>query len=143
MPLPEIAAALSATSSAINLLKDINEATKQVQLNSIVLELQGKLIDINSKMLLIQSEFDNLTKAKAQVEEQLVDERQRNQDRDQYILESVGGSYAYRFAGQGRPDHYLCAACFDAGKKSILHVVYLQGGRDFQCKLCEDHNFFY
>jgi len=142
MPLPEIAAALSATSSAIHLLKDINDATKQVELNSIVLELQGKLIDINSKMLLIQSEFDDLTKAKSQIEAKLIEERKKNQERDQYKLVSLGGSFAYEFTGQGSPSHYLCAACFDTNKKSVLHVVWMEGGRDFQCKLCEDHNFY-
>lgn len=142
MPLAEISAALSATSSAIQLLKGISEATKQVEINRIVLDLQGQLIDLSSKIIAIQAEYESLAKAKTDVEKELVEERKKAEDRSQYQLVSRGSGFAYRYVGTGRPPHHLCATCFNSGVKSILHEFESQIGQCCQCKRDEHHTFY-
>ena len=141
MAIPEIAAALSATSNAIQILKGLNEASKQVEVNRAVLELQGQLIELSSKIITIQSEYDALTKAKTDVEKELVEERKKAEDRSQYELVSLGSGFAYRYIGKSRPPHHLCAACFDSGFKSILHEYETGLGPYCECKRVDKHSF--
>ena len=142
MALPEVAAALSATSGAIQLLKGINQTSKQVEINGIVLELQGQLIDLSSKIITIQSEYDSLTKAKTDVERELIEERKAHEDRSKYQLVTIRGSFAYQYSGDGSPVHHLCATCFDEGKKSILHRYPSQSRRFYECKISDTHGFY-
>ena len=141
MPIAEIAAALSATSGAIKLLKGINDTAKKVEINEIVIDLQGTLIDLNGKILDIQSEYEKLTNIKCDVEAKLREEKERNDDRSQYELHQVGsGKLVYNFVGSGRPAHYLCATCFDQKEKSILQVTE-QGQTFYECGRSVDHGF--
>lgn len=142
MPLAEISAALSATSNAIQLLKEINGTTKQVEINRVVLDMQAQLIDLSAKIIAIQAEYESLSKAKADLEKELVEERNKAEERSQYQLVSRGNGFAYRYSGTARPNHHLCATCFDSGVKSILFEFKSQIGPCCQCKRDEDHTFY-
>jgi len=142
MPIAEITAALSATGSALKLLKGINDTAKKVEINQVVLGVQGELIELNSKILAIQSEYEQLANIKAQVEAELRKEKERNEDRSQYKLVGMrGGKFAYHFEGDGGPDHYLCAVCFDHEKKSILQVTNHSSETFYDCTVNDRHGF--
>lgn len=61
----------------------------------------------------------------------------RKSDFDRYVLwETPGGDLVYRVKEPRDPDepaHYLCPACLDQGRKSILQT----GGYDRVCHACE------
>ena len=143
MPIAEITAALSATNGALKILKGINETAKNIKINEAVIELQGTLIDLNRKILLIQGEYESLTNIKSKLEAELRKEKERNNDRIQYELRMIGsGNYVYSFTGKGSPPHDLCATCFDENQKTILQCVF-DGGRSFyKCGRSDSHSFF-
>lgn len=140
MAFAEISSALSATGSVIQLLKGLNDATKQAEINGIVLEMQGKLIDLSSKIIAIQAEYDAISKSKADVEKELIEERKKAEQRNEYSLKQLGPAFVYEYVGQRSVPHYICATCYDESIKTVLHY-WIRDNR-YLCVRDDKHSFW-
>ena len=115
--LVEVVTGLSAIKSAFDIakgLKDIDDATRR---NAAVIELQEKL-------LTAQSTQSNLAERIRELEEKVVSLETWNTEKQRYQLNTLPtGSFAYALKPEAQgsePPHYICAACYQRGKVSIL-----------------------
>lgn len=115
---PEIYAGIGAIKTAFDMakgLKDIDDAARR---NAAVIELQEKILSA-------QSAQAALVEAVSVLEKEVADLKAWGSDKQRYDLVKVEGSdifaYAVKEAARnGEPNHYLCATCYQNGKKSVL-----------------------
>ena len=113
----EVFAGLSAIKTAFDIakgLKDIDDATRR---NAAVIELQEKI-------LVAQQQQATLIETVSNLEKEVADLKTWNSEKERYELKSVYiGSFAYLSkpdAQNAEPPHWLCAACYNNDKKSLL-----------------------
>ena len=79
-------------------------------------------------MMMIQSDYQNILRAKEDLEKKLVEQENWDKDRARYHLARVGGGWnAFVYALKERkpaiePAHWLCAHCYEEKKKSIFQT---------------------
>jgi uncharacterized protein (DUF697 family) len=90
---------------------------KAIELNGIILTAQGAALSANG------AQFALLERVR-ELEKQLVDMEAWGAEKDKYGLQQIGrGAFAYvlkRQTNSPEPPHWICAACYQHGRKSIL-----------------------
>ena len=117
-----IGAAAHLTTVAKALLQTHTKAEQdavKLELNSALLELQGKISDI-------QIRYQHLLETNESLKQRIATYERWEQESSRYSLqEIVPGILAYGikpgFDG-GEPKHWLCATCYQERQKSILHL---------------------
>jgi hypothetical protein len=118
-------------STALGLLKTITGTTKrfadareEFKVNEVAIQLQGITLDLQSEMMMIQSDYQNILHSKEDLEKKLIEQEGWDKERARYHLESVGdGIFVYLLnptANDIEPPHWICAHCYEEKKKSIL-----------------------
>jgi hypothetical protein len=91
------------------------------------LELQSKIMDAQSSVFLVNEERSALLKTVSDLEKQIADMKTWEGEKQRYVLKAVdSGAFVYPLkAGMenGEPPHWLCANCYENGKKSILQAA--------------------
>jgi hypothetical protein len=112
-------------------------AALKIELTDKILELQTKLLEVHSAVVL---ESEALRRAQDRIRELESSEREKSRY-ELAKIGSVGDFLAYRLRPaselserQGEPAHFVCQTCFDAGKKSVL--VH-NGSGYWSCSLCK------
>jgi len=139
-----IAGAITAARGLCDTVKNAMDAKEYAKVIEATIELNDKIIDLQTATLALQERFSviqttcaNLEREKAELHEQLADKKSYR------LHEIVKGRFVYRFEPDGEssaPPHYVCQPCYDKGSKSILHVT----GRDnpyYECFLNKSHSF--
>ena len=89
-----------------------------------ILEFTQKIIEAHGFVAAMQTEYSALTNRLREREQELKDIKDFRRDKENYVFQSVGNMavvYAYRLPeGSTEPPHWLCAACCNRNKKSIL-----------------------
>jgi hypothetical protein len=118
-------------SAAFGLMKAITGTTKrfadtreEFKVNEVAIQLQGIALDLQSEMQMIQSDYQNVLRAKEDLEKKLVEQEGWDKERARYRLEKVGhGVFVYSLdmtQPNIEPAHWICANCYQEKKKSII-----------------------
>lgn len=137
---------LGSLKSAYDLVKGIQADVKEAALQRTVSELLAQLNDVSSQLgdvltarLALQEENERLRRENDQL-------KQWDQEKEQYVLKQLGtGGYVYapnasgeKGEGEVNKGPYLCTACYEQKKKSILQFVSLGfDGTHYQCPFCK------
>jgi hypothetical protein len=120
----EISAGLGSLKAATDLLKGLNAAYTQAQINEVKLALQERLFDAQSALSAAQAAHLEVTERVRALEQQIVKLEDWKREKQRYQLEAVDvGAFAYTAKPgmeNGEPPHWLCATCFEKGQRSIL-----------------------
>jgi hypothetical protein len=146
--LPQAIASLSAAGNIAKTLVGIRDESK---LNSTVIELQGCIIDAQSKVLSGQSEQAAAAKRIEALEAEITRLKDWASEREKYVLTQIGFSaFAYvpkEFTGKDLGDAVkLCPNCFEKGSKAIFQNNARLTGRDIHLvcpNRCPELNFHY
>jgi hypothetical protein len=120
----EIGTAISGLKGALDIVKGLNAASGAVAVNDAKIALQSTIIEAQGSLLAAQeTQAANLRRVE-QLEQEIVRLKDWSAERERYHLVDIyRGSVAYMFQpemDEGEPAHWLCANCFDQGKKSFL-----------------------
>lgn len=114
-------------------LKDMNDAAVR---NAAVIELQEKI-------LAAQSEQATLVQRIRELEAEVADLKAWETEKQRYHLQAVAtGAFAYALkpeAEGSEPPHWICAACYQNGRKSVLQRGHSHGSGEwpFICPTCK------
>lgn len=117
MVIAETISGLGALKTAMDMakaLKDINDATIR---NSVVIDLQQKILSAQEGQIALLSRIDELEKEVAAFS------RWEAEKKDYVLTEIFDKTFAYSIAESARgsqPYHLICANCFEGRRKSIL-----------------------
>lgn len=112
-------------SKITGITKGLLDAHIQVKINDVAIELQGAIIDLQSKVAAVQAEYQEALRAKEETEKQLVAYEQWERESARYAMKEMSpGVVAYALkpdCAAGEPTHWICATCYKDRKVSILH----------------------
>ena len=127
---------LALTGAAYTYLKDIggfalNERDRQ-KFAAIQMDLTEKIIQAQADVLEVQSTIATERALVRSLQDRLAELEREERERSRYQLAklgTVGDFFAYRLRPASElteradePEHFVCQPCFDAGKKSVLHI---------------------
>ena len=117
-------ALLSSMNTAVNITKAIAALRDIALLREKVIELQGVILNAQQAALAAQRNKSALQERISQLEKELASAKVWSSERDKYHLYQMApGALAYALkknTGSTEPPHWICAACYDHGRKSIL-----------------------
>jgi len=140
--------AIAAALSSLKAAKDIAEAMVSLRdtaaFQSKLIEFQSKIIDANNAAFAAQDERASLLEHIRELEKQVTDLKAWEAEKHRYQMEQVwpgATTYVLKAEAQGtEPIHWLCANCYQAGKKSILQLgtKFMLAGRvkGWDCPTC-------
>ena len=137
----EITGAIQSAKIAIELIKAAHGLSNYSELLTAVTDVQMKLTDAIASGLASQEKQAALADRVRELENQLAEIECWNSQIQRYALfQFPSGALAYALkAGMenGEPLHYLCTACVDKKKKTILQP----SGRQLHCPECKSTIF--
>ena len=124
-----------------NIAKRLVNTVKEVEAKKVAIELQSVILSLQDQILSMQHEHSNLLQIKNDLEKELMNLKDWEKTKSQYELkEVVPGFFVYSPKPNSKfsePDHWLCANCFNDGKKSILQ----RKRSKYLCPKCETEVF--
>lgn len=131
-------ASLKAASDLAKGLVGIRDAT---MINDKVIELQRVILAAQSDAFAAQSELFSMAEKIRELEKQVAEVYAWQAEARRYKLTHLPpGAYVYILtaeAANGEPTHYICATCYEAGKKAILQSKgAIQGIETLHCNRC-------
>lgn len=107
-----------------NIVQRLVNTIKEAEAKKVAIELSNFIIALQSEILSIQSEHNKLLYIKNDLEKKLIEHENWDTEKSQYELKKVTpGVFVYSHKPNddlAEPDHWLCANCFNNGKKSII-----------------------
>jgi Zn finger protein HypA/HybF involved in hydrogenase expression len=92
-----------------------------------LIEFQSKIIDANNAAFAAQDERAALLERIRELEKQVADFKAWETEKQRYELTALShGAFAYALkkeAARGEPPHWICAACYSKGEKTILQCA--------------------
>jgi hypothetical protein len=120
----EIAAFATAVSHAINIAKAIVDTRDETKLTSLKLEFVAALLELNTKQLSLAQGYQSVMDDNKSLKKQLEAYERWEQESQRYQLHQLEpGILVYALKPEHastQPAHWLCAACYDERKKSVL-----------------------
>jgi hypothetical protein len=121
--------AIDGLTTSLRAIAEITKAMKDVSDASLIptkiYDLATEIVSAQSCALAVQSEQFDLLQNKNELAAEIVRLKAWNTERYRYELQSVGpGANAYVVKGTmrgGEPVHWICADCFQSGKKRFLN----------------------
>jgi hypothetical protein len=130
----EFVTAITALQTVVGLAKVAADARDEAKLQAALSDVMAKLVEALSSGIELATRASQLQ----QDNEKLV---QRLMDRENYVLTEVrAGVFALRYKvaeGDPVPTHYICQACENDGKKSVLQLSL--NGTKLECKQVAGH----
>jgi hypothetical protein len=118
------AALLKFLPNVINLANSLVSATTEAKRNADLIEFQKALIGLQSLIASVQQENATLLGLKHDAEAALERMKDWETEKERYMLaQPFPGCMVYALQEEmsdGEMAHYLCTACFDNGKRSLL-----------------------
>jgi hypothetical protein len=119
-----IAAAVASLKTATDIAKTISELKVGAEVQGKVIDLQREIMAAQSSALAAQSDQFTLLHQIRELEQRIREIEGWEREKHRYVLVKLyQGSLAYIVKEESRgsePRHYICAACYQEGKKSIL-----------------------
>jgi hypothetical protein len=136
----EFSKAIGLVTAITGAAKRLADAREEVKVNEVAIQLQGIVLDLQSEMMMIQSDYQNVLRSKEDLEKKLIDQEGWDKERARYHLEKAGGMWAgFVYALNVKnpsvePAHWLCAHCYEYKKKSIIQA---RPGGKWYCPRCK------
>jgi rubrerythrin len=136
-----IAGTMTSLKTAFDMSKTIIGIRDAAILNEKVIELQRVILAAQSDAMAAQAEQLTLLERVSGLEKQITDMKAWETEKQRYELKAATSTafiYALKTnAGGTEPPHWLCAACYEKGVKSILSVYGSLGRNDiWKCPSC-------
>ncbi len=110
--------------AAVNITKAMIDLRDAQAIQSKVIELQRAILDAQSGAFAANEERTTLIQRVRDLEKEITDLKAWNAEKENYELKSIYlGSFAClpkANTPNAEPPHWLCATCYENGKKSIL-----------------------
>lgn len=136
-----IAAALSSLKAAKDIAESMIGLRDAAAFQGKLIEFQSKIIDANNAAFAAQDERSALLERIRELEKEVADFKAWEAEKQRYQLVAIAPNVvAYAIKESMRnsePPHYICANCYNAGKKSYLNQI-TQGSRVdiYHCNSC-------
>jgi len=120
--------------------KEVAVNEKASELFNIIIDLQSHVSSLQSDLMLIQSQYQELLQVKDNLEKQLVQMGEWEITKSNYKFIAVGiGNFVYESTDTSAQTHWICPNCYEKQKKSILQVNKAFEGRKvhLDCPNCE------
>ncbi|HEY4300653.1 MAG TPA: hypothetical protein VGM73_07260, partial [Candidatus Didemnitutus sp.] len=135
----EISVALNSARAALEVAKNLKDATVDVAVNSKLIELQQHILDLQTKMFAVNDKVEELARIKDEMAAQLKKSQSWDEEKERYEPRQLApGLLVYALKADrrvGEPDHYLCPHCFQSGKKRFLQKQNVSH-RNYRCQEC-------
>jgi septal ring factor EnvC (AmiA/AmiB activator) len=122
-----ISQGLNAVKAATEIVKTIAGLRDSAKLLENTVELNQKILSVQTALADAQAEQTTLIQTIRQLEEEIARLKAWDAEKERYELQRFDpGVFVYVLkpeAARGEPIHKLCAACYQNGKKSILQVT--------------------
>ena len=138
----EAGAAISSIKVAMDMAKAISALKSETEINQAIIDIQRTLLEaqsgaIEDKLRIAElTEQNSLLSKQAQIVSRWENEKQRYR-----LTKSSKGAFTYNLKSEfanDEIDHRLCATCFEAGKKALLHTIAKgSGGEVVKCQTCQ------
>jgi Zn finger protein HypA/HybF involved in hydrogenase expression len=130
-----IKTAAEITQSLLELKTDAAVTAKAVELNGVIIDVQGKLLET-------QTQYSSVIGRVNELEAEIVRFKDWENEKQRYHLQQlVPGTLVYRLKPgmeNGEPPHELCPHCYQQRVKSILQGTGTSQGREmFVCPHCK------
>jgi hypothetical protein len=141
-----IAGAVSSLKNASDILKAMVGLRDGALLQEKTIELQRVLLAAQADAVSAYSDQLTLLQRIGELEKQMAQMEAWETEKQRYELKDVSGSagsgtYAYALkpeANGSEPSHWICAACYQRHKRSILQAAEIDVGRRvFRCPNCK------
>lgn len=124
MDMASISAAVSSLKTASEIAKAFLQLKSDAERNAKVIELQSVILSAQSNAIAAQSDqFAMLEEVRA-LKEEIANVKAWETEKQRYqLVNPYFGSTVYalkKSMSNGEPPHYICASCYQSGKKSIL-----------------------
>jgi hypothetical protein len=125
----EIGAALSSLKTAFDLAKTLIGARDEAVIREKVIQLQGEILSAQASVVTAQTHQSALLQEVSDLKKEVADLKAWGAEKENYQLVDLteerpgGGAFAYALKDQASStevEHYLCANCFNEGRKAIL-----------------------
>jgi hypothetical protein len=131
--LAEISAGLSSLNAAKDIIKGLDSLRTEAAINEVKINLQGLILNAQQGLFTAQEEQSAAARRIRELEEHIVQLENWEAEKERYELADTGqGAVAYRpkpGMDGGEPGHWLCAPCYQRGKKSFLQPETRAPGR--------------
>lgn len=132
----EIVAFTAAVSHALNVAKAIVDARDAAKVLELKLEFSTALMDVTQKQLALTQGYQATLDTNQTLKKQIEAYQRWEQESQRYELHQPSvGVFVYALKPEhaaGQPLHWICAACYNDGKKSLLQ----REGRDSDAWKC-------
>jgi len=112
----EISATWTALNAAVKAATSAFKTVEDVKAKEAIADIQNSLIELQTKLLTIQSQYENLAEVKRQLEEKIMQYEKWYADAARYELKEIaGGIFVYVLKpdhAAGEPIHWLCPNLF-------------------------------
>jgi rubrerythrin len=125
----EFSKAVGLVTAITSAAKRLSDTREEVKVNEVAIQLQGIVLDLQSEMMMIQSDYQNILRSKEDLEKKLVEQENWDKERTRYHLKNVGTGltgfvYALNKSEPSiEPPHWICPNCYEDKKKSILQFT--------------------
>jgi len=145
MPIAEIGAAITSLNATLSIAKAMVGLRDAEAFRAKSIEMQGLILESLSKSIEAREAYSAQLDRIRALEKEVADLKDWGAEKQNYELKPIGnGSVACMLKPDKRgaePPHWLCATCFEKGKKSHLQFSTRMagGGSVFRCKGCDGH----
>jgi hypothetical protein len=138
----ETMTAIGGIKTAMDMAKGISALKLGVEINQAIIDIQRTLLEAQSAAFGDSETIARLSDEKKALETQLKSINDWDNEKQRYVLtRSEMGAYTYDLRPElsnGEVPHRLCANCFNAGYKSLLHTtIKHRGGEEVFCQRCQ------
>ena len=120
----EIVAFAAAVSHTVNIAKAVFDTRDATKIGELQLEFTTALLDVAQKQLAVTESYQATLDANKKLKQQIEAYERWEQDSQRYQLHQLEpGILVYALKPEHtttQPAHWLCAACYDDRKKSVL-----------------------
>lgn len=143
--MPEPLTILTTLGGLAKIASDMAAAKDEVERNKLLIEFQRVVIGANLQLATLQQENSSLKHAIEDLKRQAVRKENWESESKRYVLYApYNGIVVYALKStmsNGEPPHYLCANCFNDGKKTVLHFGHFAAKNHINgaliCKICK------
>ena len=138
MAIAEITAVMTSLKAATDIAKGMKDLNDSVEINTKVIDLQNEILNLQTGLLSLQENYSNLLLENNSLKNTIENTDNWKKTKEGYsLLEISEGVFVYQ-SDKEELKHWLCATCFDNGKKSILQLRNKScAGHVYTCNACE------
>jgi hypothetical protein len=136
-----IGAVATSLNTAVNIAKAMIELRDWSTAQGKVIELQQAILGAQDSLFAANQERAALVESVSDLEKEVTSLKAWETEKKRYQLEQVfGGAFAYVLKEETRgtePIHWICTACYESGKKSILQAINTEDRKTvYRCPVC-------